>query len=413
MRKNRLCFNVNGDCKPEMHYMVDLKGRLEQIKAMVDAGEYFTINRARQFGKTTTLKALERFLEDGYLVVSIDFQTISQADFAAEELFTGAFAREILDALEGKAEISPDVREELEEFSEGTKRRATLSVLFRCLGRWCRQSEKKIVLIVDEVDSTMNNQVFLDFLAMLRGCYIHRDKKPAFQSAILAGVHDVKNLKRKIAAEGEGKVNSPWNIAADFLVDMSFSIEDIEGMLREYEDDYGTGMNIYEMSRILYDYTSGYPFLISKLCKLIDERVAGSREFPDRHSAWTREGVLEAVNRLLGEKNTLFDSLIGKLKLYPELKEMLHLLLFQGQSILYNPDQDVIGMAEMFGFVKKDGGFVRIANRIFEIRLYNLFLTAPQMQGTSMYRAATQDKNQFIENGRIADTEPGADGCNY
>lgn len=256
-------------------------------------------------------------------------------------------------------------------------------------------------MIVDEVDSTMNNQVFLDFLAMLRGYYIHRDKKPAFQSVILAGVYDVKNLKRKIAAEDEGKVNSPWNIAADFLIEMSFSVEDIEGMLREYEYDYGTGMNIHDMSQMLYDYTDGYPFLISKLCKLIDEWVAGSKDFPDKRSAWTREGLLDAVNCLLGEKNTLFDSLVGKLELYPELKEMLYLLLFQGQSILYNPDQYVIEMAEMFGFVKKDGGFVRIANRIFEIRLYNLFLTTPQMQDTGMYRAAIQDKNQFIENGRL------------
>ena len=76
MRKSSRIFNVNGDCKPKIHYMVDLTGRLRQIKAMVDAGEYFTVNRARQFGKTTILKALERFLEDEYLVVSIDFQTI-------------------------------------------------------------------------------------------------------------------------------------------------------------------------------------------------------------------------------------------------------------------------------------------------------------------------------------------------
>ncbi|MCD7814159.1 MAG: hypothetical protein LUH20_08980 [Lachnospiraceae bacterium] len=38
-------FNVNGVCLPEMHYMVDLTSRLEAIKKMVDAGDYFTINR--------------------------------------------------------------------------------------------------------------------------------------------------------------------------------------------------------------------------------------------------------------------------------------------------------------------------------------------------------------------------------
>ena len=46
-------FNVNGSCNPQIHYMIDLSERLSEIKKMVDAGEYFTINRARQYGKTT------------------------------------------------------------------------------------------------------------------------------------------------------------------------------------------------------------------------------------------------------------------------------------------------------------------------------------------------------------------------
>ena len=51
-------FNVNGSCNPQIHYMIDLSERLSEIKKMVDAGEYFTINRARQYGKTTLLAAL-------------------------------------------------------------------------------------------------------------------------------------------------------------------------------------------------------------------------------------------------------------------------------------------------------------------------------------------------------------------
>ena len=51
-------FNVNGVCIPGLHYMVDLKDRLDAIKAMVDAGHYFAINIARQYGKTTMLRSL-------------------------------------------------------------------------------------------------------------------------------------------------------------------------------------------------------------------------------------------------------------------------------------------------------------------------------------------------------------------
>ena len=47
-------FNVTGICVPDKHYMVDIGDKLEKIKAMVDYGDYFTINRARQYGKTTT-----------------------------------------------------------------------------------------------------------------------------------------------------------------------------------------------------------------------------------------------------------------------------------------------------------------------------------------------------------------------
>lgn len=97
--------------------------------------------------------------------------------------------------------------------------------LFRILKRWIKVSEKPIVLIIDEIDSATNNQVFLDFLAQLRDGYISRDTDgvPAMQSVILAGVTDVKHLKSKIRTEDEHKVNSPWNIATDFEIDMSLS----------------------------------------------------------------------------------------------------------------------------------------------------------------------------------------------
>ena len=77
---------------------------------------------------------------------------------------------------------------------------------------------------------------------------------------------------------------------------MSFHPDEIGTMLVDYENDHKTGMNIGEISEEIYKYTNGYPFLVSKLCKTIDEEL---------DKDWSTEGVEKAVKSLLVEKNTL------------------------------------------------------------------------------------------------------------
>ena len=79
-----------------------------------------------------------------------------------------------------------------------------------------------------------------------------------FQSIILAGVTDVKHLKSKIRDGADSKENSPWNIAADFDIDMSLSEAGIKGMLDDYEADHHTGMDIAEIARLIREYFKLY-----------------------------------------------------------------------------------------------------------------------------------------------------------
>lgn len=391
-------FNTDGYCDPEWNYMVDLTERLKVIRGMVDAGKYFTVNRARQYGKTTVLTALADSLEKNYKVVSIDFQTMGSLAFESEMSFVAALSEELMDL---DVELPCDIREKLSAFADKTARSISLQTFFKVLKTWCQKSEKRIVLIIDEVDTAANNQVFVDFLAQLRAYYLKRKKSPTFQSVILAGVYDVRNIRQKLQPDDEHKQNSPWNIAADFDVDMSFSAEDICGMLRQYEDDYHTGMDVREISELLYSYTSGYPYLVSRLCKLMDEKIGKNGYFEYKRAVWTKAGVMEAVKLLLSEKSALFESLISKLNDYPNLKKMIYLLLFQGQAILYNVDDTATDMLLMFGFIRVENEIVQIANRIFETRLYNYFLTRPETQNGDMYRLALQNKNRFVRNGRL------------
>ncbi len=162
---------------------------------------------------------------------------------------------------------------------------------------------------------------------------------------ILAGVYDIKNLKNKFVEEY--RMNSPWNVAADFDIDLRLREHGIAGMLADYEEDHHTGMNIQEIAGLIYDYTSGYPFLVSRICKLMDEKVYRDENEFDRNKVWTKEGFLTAVRMLLTEENTLFDSLDNKLIDYPDLKQMLLELLLQGNVIEYVPGNLGIRMAAM------------------------------------------------------------------
>ena len=400
-------FNTAAVCIPSKHYMVDLSERVKGIKKMVDAGDYFTINRARQYGKTTTLAALRKALLGEYEVLSLDFQSIDKDVFENGASFSQAMARLIMDQHEfGSMSIPEETLKSLEKLNYDDVKKVKMDDLLRILKRWIKKNDVPIVLMVDEIDSVANNQVFLDFLAQLRDGYISRDIDgiPAFQSVILAGVTDVKYLKSKIRGEADAKENSPWNIAADFLVDMSLSVEGIQGMLDKYESDHNTGMDTGLIADKIRQYTNGYPFLVSRICQLLDERLVPG-QFENLSEAWTDEGVEAAVKALLMEKNTLFDSLMGKVRDYDKLRAQLRQVLFKGETIPYLPDNKEQEQLIMYGFLINDHGVIAVANRIFEMRLYN-FLIGESRFAEELRGDALDHKPSFPESYRRNEDSP-------
>ena len=393
-------FNTTAVCIPSKHYMVNLSERVQEIKKMVDAGKYFTINRARQYGKTTTLNALRMASAHEYEVVYLDFQGLGNASFQTETTFCKGFVKLILNKLEYEVIEMPDecallMKQFLLEHDNNR-----LEDLMRIMRIWCKKSSKPVILMIDEVDSATNNQVFMDFLAQLRDGYISRDTEgiPTFQSVILAGVTDVKYLRSRIRPDEQHKENSPWNIAADFTIDMSLSEAGIRGMLDEYETDHHTGMDTAEIARMIRDYTNGYPFLVSRICQLLDEQVSPKL---GAAATWSGTGFDEAIKLLLTENNTLFQSLTKNLNNYPDLKAAVRSILMEGTKISYNAQQDEIVQMQMYGLIRNDNNTVRVANRIFETMLYNLFLSEEELKNNVFSKAGDLAKNQFVTDGKL------------
>ncbi len=394
-------FNTEGVCRPEEHYMVRLDDRLAWIKAeLVDKRKYFVVNRGRQYGKTTTLNALERYLKEEYIVLALDFQLMGTEDFADEATFVRVFASAVLEGLAlAGADGREDLRKPLEELTDKAVN-SSLNELFVRLSGMCRVAPKPIVLMIDEIDSASNNQVFLDFLAQIRGYYLKRDKMPAFHSVILAGVYDIKNLKLKLRPEKEHQYNSPWNIAAKFKVDMSFSAAQIADMLGGYEADHHTGMDIGAVAEEIYAYTSGYPVLVSAICKCISEELPREEGHEDSAAPWSKRSVEQAVAILLKENMPLFESMAKQLDLYPELRSMIEDILYRGKRIPFSPEEKSINLGVMFGFLKEEDGHVAVANRIFEMCLLNLFM-AKEAITSDVFSQGETDRIGFIKNGRL------------
>ncbi len=399
-------FNTEGSCQPDEHYMVRLEDRLAHIKKMlVNRRKYFVINRGRQYGKTTTLRALEEYLKEDYIVLSLDFQLMGTEDFSDEAAFSRSFTGDILRILQNmEAGDRESLTAPLLKMQSGLPAYG-LKELFMGLSSMCGAAPRPVILMIDEVDNASNNQVFIDFLAQLRGYYLKRDKTPIFHSVILAGVYNIKTLKLKLRPETEHQYNSPWNIAVNLKIDMSFSTQQIAGMLEEYEVDYHTGMDIQAVAEEIYAYTSGYPVLVSSICKYIDEDIPdeGSPGTPDiekPENAWEKEAIKRAVKMILTDSAPLFESMIRHLDEYPLMKQMFHAMLFQGDEFSYNPDTKEISLACMFGYASVREGRVQIANRIFETRLYNYFLSEEELTN-AIGKLAKRDKSHFIHDGRL------------
>lgn len=398
-------FTVTGKCIPSENYMVNIDARILEIRKMVESKKYFCINRGRQYGKTTTLSLLKKNLEDEFSVFSISFEGLDKA-FDSLENICKTFFNLILQSSE-YSNISSSAKKYLEKILNKSifpffKKKFDEKSVSEKITEFCEKNEKPIVILIDEVDQASNYDSFLKFLGLLRDKYLNRDEDITFHSVILAGVYDIKNLKLKIRPESDHQYNSPWNIAAKFDIDMDLHSDGIAKMLDEYANDNKIEFDTKKIADLIEEYTSGYPYLVSRMCQIMDDDVPKIEGF-DKTSAWSESGFLEAVKLMLKDENTLFDDMRKKLDDFPSMRNVLNEILYKGESVLFNSYDKDLNVAKMFNFIKEVNGKVAVFNRIFETWFYNLFVSEASISGKSeICSEGSKDREIFIkENGEL------------
>lgn len=377
-------FNITGPCVPALHYMVDTTAKIEKIiRDYIDNGYYFTINRARQYGKTTTLYLLENDLRKNYITINISFEGIGSTAFLDERHFVQTFIRLCYQSMSETGEASEILQQwkRLEKISD-------FSELNTSVTEFVRAVNKKTILMIDEVDKSSNQQLFLDFLGMLRDKFIKRSTRnvPTFHSVILVSVHDIKNLKLRLRPDEKSMLNSPWNIATAFEIDMSFSASEIQTMLLEYEADYQTGMDVSSVASRIFYYTSGYPFLVSALCKVIY----------DCKLPWTIAGVDEAKKQISKTRNTLFDDVIKNISNHRSFDHLLRRILYTGEQVPYQFNNPDIELGSMYGILTEQDHKVAVSNLIFKSVITDYYISVdPNREKIAVFE---ENRYHFIKN---------------
>ncbi len=383
-------FNITGSCSPKKHYMADVSSQLEDTYDMIERGKYFIINRPRQYGKTTTLYAIARTLrtKPDYLVFNISFEGLGDSFFADEQVFGQGFLRLLNDqAAVHSPELVPFLKQKSIEVGQ-------FESFSRIITELTRQTDKKIVVLIDEVDRSSNNSLFVLFLGLLRNKFLQQEDLPTFHSVVLAGLHDVKTLKLKLRPDEEKTYNSPWNIASPYNVNMNLSAKAIKPMLEDYIQAQNISMNPQLIAERLFYLTSGYPYLVSHLCKIIAEEIMPTKTVKE----WTEDDVYKGFQRLLkDENNANFDSLIKNLNDYPNLYDLVYSMVIDGRTLPYDRNDDkTINLGVLHGILRRsETDQLVIHNRIYRELIANMMISEwrtgnSEKQNTDIFEAISQ-----------------------
>ena len=157
-------FNTEVTCDPKLHFMVDTTNKMKVFERLIERKKYFTINRARQFGKSTSLKWIYTHLNGEYLVVSLSFEDTEDSDWENASTFYHFFCRYMVKAFtSGRTQ-----NEQNASFWKDAQNveKPSIKDLSDRITEFCQQGTKKAVVLIDEVDKSLDNELFLNFLAI-------------------------------------------------------------------------------------------------------------------------------------------------------------------------------------------------------------------------------------------------------
>ena len=360
-KKPKRYFEKSGVVDPCASYYVPLENVTNMdnqgIKTMVDLGRYFSIFAPRQSGKTTFFEDFCSRLETdpAYIPILLSFQNFTSLD---TETFYGRIQKNLVEQLLSRLDIvnCPQKNDVEEYVGSGSSIKIIDHLSFYDLLEGLNNliKLKKIVIFIDEFDGVPIGELE-NFLTTLRELY-QKYKKQKNKALYSMGLVGIRNITKLII----GGV-SPFNIADQVRLP-PFSLKNVSDFYAQYTEE--TNQPFTEDSvRKIYEETAGQPWLVNRLGTILTVDIK-----PETTNPITAQDVEKGIRLLLKERNSHFDNLLEKAKLY---KETFVRITFNGVD--YNPDDEDQSWLEQYGLINEKNDKAVVANAIYKKRFLKAF----------------------------------------
>ncbi|MCP4129552.1 MAG: AAA family ATPase, partial [bacterium] len=302
-------FNTAGPIIPEDHYHIDLLKRIdsEEVLMLIDQKKYFVLHAPRQTGKTSCLLALMKEINKQGKYTAL-YMNVEAAQTAREniEAAIGAVLYEFASRfshLEGS--------DRFQSYADEVRKKKSPETAFNMmLTKWSEESEKPVVLFIDEVD-TMIGDSLISLLRQIRSGY---DKRPDHfpYSIILCGVRDVRDYRIHSNEPGKEVITggSAFNIKAESLRLGDLTESEVYTLLDQHTEE--TGQIIEKKAKMqIWNLAKGQPWLVNALAYRVCFKEKANR---DRSVIIKSEMVESAKEDIIQARDTHIYQLIEKLK---------------------------------------------------------------------------------------------------
>lgn len=350
-------FFVNGTVWPEWPSYITRKADKELIDRL-STGEFCYILTTRQVGKSSLMVRVAKHLsETGVRTAIVDLTRIGSSigSFTAEQWYYG-IARKIHEELDIKGM-------EISTWWQSRVHLPALQRLSEYFSEVLEHTPERVVIFIDEIESTLKLPFTDDLFAAIRACYNARAEKASYRRLgfVLLGVASPADLMKD-------RARTPFNIGS--RIDLTdFTPEEAQILAHALNSKTHDGAEL--LNRVFF-WTNGHPYLTQKLCRLIED---GQKE-----ASFTKEQVDNLVEQMfLYSKSTNEDYnlrfvrewITGNRKLYRQVLKLYENILYRelrgGNPISDQPLAPVYSHLKLSGLVSVcDDGTLSVRNRIYK-----------------------------------------------